>query len=114
MSAIILDFKTGRLVRSVRRAKAPTPATLQRQERLAAALVELRTACCTLIGEGGALAFYDLAPADHKQRAKLAYRGAMRAIAVANETLVYLRRGPWVRRPKEKEGRARRQPTPST
>lgn len=104
MTAIIVDFKTGRRVRSVRRAKAPTPATLRREERLARALEALRGVCCTFLGEAGAIAFYDLAPVDQRLRAAVVHDAAMKAIGIANETLAAMRRGPWERQPGRGKG----------
>lgn len=71
MSAPVIDIRTKRAWRGKRGQKAPTPATLFREERMAAALQAMHSACGVFLESAGAIAFYDLPLWEQKRQAEL-------------------------------------------
>ena len=92
--AKIVDIRTRKPVRASRRCKAPTPATIKREELLVKAVEQLQRACLSLIESAGAIHWFDLSAAEHKMRAGMAYDAAMQASRRCHEVLRYVRRAP--------------------
>lgn len=96
--ATVIDIRTRAVLQAPRPARPPTPATLNREERLAKTLQDMRGVCCRIMDARESITH---PRCDEERRAKGAndmYRVTHDAIGLCNEMLVYMRRGPWDRR----------------
>ena len=92
--AKIVDIRTRKPVRASRRCKAPTLATIKREELLVEAVDQLQRTCLSLIESAGAIHWFDLSIAEQKSRAGTAYHAASLASRRCHEVLRYVRREP--------------------